>query len=339
MAKRIPGRGESLAYYIKIAGTGEKQAEDLTREEAAEAMELLLSGRATPAQTGAFLLALRMKGEAPAEVAGFAEAARRFSAPVRAPPGALDVCDYAGRTREPFLSLAADFIAAAAGLPVVRHGDGAAPEFAGRRSLFDTLRALGVESGPRPGSPLQFLHVSQVCPPLDRLLHLRRELGVRSVAHVVARLLNPAGAEVHLLGIAHRPTLEVMSRALRILGARRALLVDGVAGSEEVPADAEAGVCELRDGEVRSHRLGPREFGLPHGSVEPVGSAAEDAALVEALLRGEASGPARDGALLNAALRLRVAERASDPPAALGMAREALGSGKAFSLLRELRGR
>jgi anthranilate phosphoribosyltransferase len=279
-----------------------------------------------------------MKGESGPEVAGFAEAARRHTAPLRAPAGALDTADYAGRTREPFLGLAADFIAAAAGVPVVRHGNGAAPEFAGRRSLFDTLRALGVEPGPRPGSPLQFIHVSQVCPPLDRLLHLRRELGVRSAAHVVARLLDPAATGVHLLGIAHRPTLDLMASALRQLGARRALLVDGVAGSEELPMDADAGVCEVRDGEVRNHRLGAREFGLRPGSVGPVKDAAEDAALVESILGGTAAGPARDGALLNGALRLYAAGRTDSKGEALRLVREALDSGKAFSLLEQLRG-
>lgn len=357
MAKRIPGRGETLAYYIKIVGTGERQAEDLTREEAAEAMDLVLSGKATPAQTGAFLLALRMKGESGPEVAGFAEAARRHCPPLAAPPETLDTADYAGRVREPFLSLAADFIAAAAGVPIVRHGNGAAPEFMGRRSIFDTLRALGVEAGPRPGATLQFIHVSQVCPALDGLLHLRRELGVRSVAHVVARLLNPSGAKAHLLGIAHRPTLELMAHALRDSGARRALLVDGVAGSEEMALDAEAGVCEVRArpsthpvdvskhegrgprGEVRNYRMGPKTFGLKGGPVEPVKSAAEDAALLESILKGGTHGPPRDGALLNGALRLWVAGRAADEAEALRRAREALDSGKAFSLLQELRGR
>ncbi len=337
MAKRIPGRGESLAYYIKIVGTGEKQAEDLTQEEAAEAMELILSGRATPAQTGAFLLALRMKGESGAEVAGFAGAARGRATPVRAPPGALDVCDYAGRSGEPSLGLAADVIAASAGLPIVRHGDGSAPEFAGRRSFIATLQALGVEAGPRPDAMLQFLHVSRVCPPLHRLLEMRRELGVRSVAHVVARLLNPAGARLHLLGIAHRPTLERMAHALRALRAERALLVDGVAGSEEVPLDSGVGVCEIRNGEVRNYRLGPKEFGIKPGSVEPVKSAEEDAALVEGVLSGKVEGPPRDSALLNSALRLQVAGREPGPSEALEAAREALDSGKAFSLLEQLR--
>lgn len=357
MAKRIPGRGESLAYYIKIVGTGEKQAEDLTREEAAEAMELILSGRATPVQIGGFLLALRMKGEAGPEHAGFTEAAWKQVRPVEAPPGVLDTADYAGRTGAPFLSLAADFVAAAAGVPIVRHGNGSAPGFAGRRSLFDTLRELGVLTGPRPGARLQFVHITQVCPELHALLELRKQLGVRSVNHTVARMLNPSRARVHLLGISHRPYLEKMARALQELGARRALIVDGVEGSEEMGLDAETGMCEVRarpsthpvdtsqhEGrgprdEVRSLRMGPKEFGLQRGTVEPVKSAAEDAALVEGVLSGRVAGPARDGTLLNGALRLWVAGRAREPPEATEMARETLDSGKAFSLLRELRGR
>lgn len=338
MGKRIPGRRETLAHYIKIVGTGEKQSEDLTREEAAEAMELILSGRASPVQVGGFLMALRMKGEKGPEHAGFTEAARRYVRPVAAPPGVLDTADYAGRARAPFLSIAADLIAASAGVPIVRHGNGSAPGFAKRRSLFDVLRALGVEPGPRAGSPLQFVHLSQFCPEVHRLLELRGELGVRSFNHTVARMLNPSRARVHLLGIAHRPYLERMAFALRTLGAERALIVDGVEGSEQLPLDGEAGVCELRDGETRTYRLGPREFGL---KPEPVGveaeGAAEDAALVERVLRGRESGAPRSAALLNAALRLYAAGRHGDRRGALRAAGEALDSGRPFDLLERLR--
>ncbi|MBI4362681.1 MAG: anthranilate phosphoribosyltransferase [Euryarchaeota archaeon] len=338
MAKRIPGRGETLAYYNKIVGTGEKASEDLTREEAREAMDLILRGKATPAQTGGFLMALRMKGEAAPEHAGFTEAARARLRPVPGPPGVLDTADYAGRTTQPFLSLAADFIAASAGVAIVRHGNGSAPAFAGRRSMFDTLRALRVHTGPRPGKMLQFVHITEFAPEVHSLLELRKELGVRSAMHTVARMLNPSGARSHLLGISHRPYLEKMARALADLGAERALIVDGVSGSEELPPDSGSLVCELRHGELRTHRLGPEEHGLPRGSLDlKITGAAGDAALIEQVLQGKTAGPPRNAALMNAALRLYAAGKTEDPKEALRMSEEALASGRARKLLEEMR--
>jgi len=234
-----------IAELIHQVARGRHGARDLSRGQARRVLTALLAPDADALQLGAFLIAMRMKGETPAELAGFVEAARRhvpgFSEHA-APAGAVDLPCYAGKRRAPPWYLAAALRARDAGIPVLVHGPAGIP---GRVPAGEALARAGVRRAQDPGEAaamlagegIAWLDIADACPPLARLLGLRSRLGVRSFAHTVARLLNPLACTGQLNGVFHPPYVARMAQANTALAQPRSLVFMGAEGEPELYAD------------------------------------------------------------------------------------------------------
>jgi anthranilate phosphoribosyltransferase len=299
--------------------------QDLAQGEAAETMRALMDGAATPAQIGALLMALRMKGETVAEVAGFAREMRARLVPVPAQRRPLlDTCGTGGAACRVFnVSTAAALVIAGAYGPVAKHGNRA---MSGVCGSADVLEALGVRIDLSPAQcadcidrvNIGFLFAPAHHPALRHVGAPRRELGLRTIFNLLGPLSNPAGATLQVMGVYDGALCPLAAGALRELGSARALVVHGEAGMGEVSTIGPTRVSELRHGEIVHYTLKPADLGLhtpePHlEDFAPAPTAAENAGLLRAVLSGKDNdGPARarrDLVAVNvaAALRLRPA--------------------------------
>ncbi|WP_067047392.1 anthranilate phosphoribosyltransferase [Methanofollis ethanolicus] len=319
---------------------------DLTDQEAGAVMEEILGGGATQAQMGAFLTALRMKGESVPEIAGFARAMRGASVRIRPKvTGVLvDTCGTGGDGAGTFnISTAAAFVVAGAGVPVVKHGNRSATS---RCGSADVLAALGVCRDIEPERArtiveeigIVFLYAPAYHPALGRVAGPRSELGIRTVFNLLGPLANPAGAEAQLVGVYSPALTETVAGVLKSLGVRRAMVVNG-SGIDEISTAGPTRVSELREGEVRSYTLLCEDYGIPPASLSDLagGDAAENARILEGVLDGE-HGPARDIVLLNAAAGIYLGGRAGDLAEGLRLAEASIDSGKAREKLDALVG-
>lgn len=317
---------------VHKVGKGPHHAEDLTAEEAEFALRELLEGRATPLQVGAFLLSMRTKGETAAEIAAFTRVLREYRRPVPAPPGVLDVPAYAGKAKTFHALPAAAVVMAAGGLPVLLHAYNEAP---GRVGTGEVLAALGVAAETLEPHGLGYLDIRDYFPKLWDFLELRKEMGVRSVFNVIARLVNPAGARRHLLAITHRPYFEKFRGAFEILGAEKAVVVMGSEGEPEAPFHGVTKAVEVPGGE-KVYR--PEDVGLPRTRPADVASAGpeEEVRLTERILSGEEL-PALNLVLLTAATGLYAGGKAAAWKEGVALAREVISSGAAADKLKALR--
>jgi anthranilate phosphoribosyltransferase len=309
---------------------------DLSEDEAAAVMEEVVSGEATPAQFGAFVTALRMKGESVSEIAGLARIMHRHALHVEVEGPLLDTCGTGGDASGTFnVSTAAGFVCAGAGVRVAKHGNRAASSESGSA---DVLEALGcrIELTPqqvkecieRTGFGFMF---AQAFHPAMRLAGgLRREVGIRTVFNVLGPLTNPAGARHQLLGVPSAELGAKMAEALGRLGAVRALVVAGEGGLDEVSISGATEVFDLHDGRVRRYSFSPNDAGLRAADPSLVkgGSPAENAERIRRILAGE-PGPGRDFVLINAGAALIAAGRAAGLREGVGLASVAIDSGAA----------
>jgi anthranilate phosphoribosyltransferase len=314
---------------------------DLTRAEAAGAMELIMSGEVTGAQFGALLMGLHMKGETVEELAGFASVMRDRAVPVRAGGELLDTCGTGGDRADTFnISTTAAFVAAAPGARVAKHGNRA---ISSRCGSADVLEALGAEvalGAPAVERVLErtgvgFMYAPLFHPAMKHAAGPRREMRVRTVFNVLGPLTNPARARHQVLGVADPALAPKMAETLRELGSSRALVVHGADGLDEITLTGPTQVWELRDGAISCYELRPEELGLELAGLEALrgGSAETNAAITRAVLGGE-PGPRRDVVLLNAAAALLAAGLASDLREGLEEARRALDAGAAQEKLK-----
>ena len=254
-------------FLAKIA-KGPKVSKDLTWDEAKRAMQALIEGDATPAQTGAFLIAMRFKMESVTELASFTAAARSYAGalPIPQDVGVVDLPSYAGK-QDTFHALAgAAILAAAAGGAVLMHGYDGIP---GRPGNAAVLRGLGIPidlEGKAVANMVikhgfGYLDIGLYHPPLYRFLEMRQELGVRNVFHPIARLLNPARAASQVVGLTHPPHFEKTVEAIRMLGLPRALVVRGVEGDPELSIAMATKVLELRDERITPLTLASKDAG------------------------------------------------------------------------------
>lgn len=331
----------------KIA-KGQKASKDLTWDEAKRAMKALIEGEATPAQVGAFLVAMRIKMESVTELASFTAAARSYVAPVPIPRelGLVDLPSYAGK-QDTFHALAgAAIVAAAAGASILMHGYDGIP---GRPGNAGVLKSLGVPIDLEPKAVADvvtrqgfaYLDIALYHPPLYRFLEMRQELGVRNVFHPIARLLNPARAASQVVGLTHPPHFEKTAEALSMLGAPRALVVRGVEGDPELSLAMVTRVLELRDERITPLTLAPKDAGLSLGvSREMAGFPPEqrdrEADLLRRILHNQVPGGQRDWVLLNAALLLYAAGKGPSLATCLPKAQRAIETGAAAKKLEEL---
>lgn len=341
--------GERMRFYLREIGQGPRAGRSLTREEARDAMELILSQQATPAQTGAFLLLQRFKGESPEELVGFAEAVRAGARTVRPDvEGLLDIgSPYDGRKRSIVVSAASAIVTAAVGVPVVMHGEkGIGPKFG--VPIGDVLEALGIDIDAEPeeveGSieeiGVGFMRQSRFAPQVYALRELRTEIALRSCLNTIEKIYNLARAEYGLLGLTHLPYMEKMMAAVQQMGFRRVMIIQGIEGNEDAPTSRPCRVFEWSGGEAGEFRLDPEEYGLQPATREEMagGDAAHNAAIGERIVDGE-PGAHRDLVCLNAGLRVYLTERAQTVAEGIEQARRAIDSGAARTKLEALRER
>ena len=317
------------------------RCEDLTQQEASRAMELIMRGDATPSQIAGFMVALRLKGETPDEIAGLAHTAMAHATPIELPgrEALLDVVGTGGDGAHTFnISTCATFVAAGAGAKVAKHGNRAATSLCG---AADVLEALGVRIDLPPAGVaacieavgIGFLFAPRFHPAFRFAALPRRELGVRTVFNVLGPLCNPAGAGRRALGVADPGLVPRMADALVRLGVDSALVFNS-ADLDELSTTGPSQVVELAAGRQRQYVLDPSSLGLRPASAADLrgGEPGRNAEIARAVLEGEL-GPRRDVVLLNASAALRAAGLAVDWREGLGLAAEAIDSGRAADLL------
>jgi anthranilate synthase/phosphoribosyltransferase len=322
--------------------------DDLSREEARSFMDQIADGSVSQAQVGAFLGALTIKGPTIEEMTGFASSLYDRAVRVPLPEGlsTVDTCGTGGDSSGTFnISTAAAFVAAGAGAKVSKHGN---RSITSRSGSADVLDALGVSTkmGPEEASSaireagMAFLFAPAYHPAFKNIGGPRREVGFRTVFNMMGPMLNPARAHAQVVGVYAPELTETVARVLANLGVRRALVVHGLDGIDEISLAASTKVTELRDGWTRTYTLDPTEYGFELCAPADLkgGDAPENAAIIERVLAGE-PGPKRDVVILNAAAAILAADLAADFGAALELARSSVDSGAAAGVLRELRAR
>jgi anthranilate phosphoribosyltransferase len=318
---------------------------DLSREEARSVMHEIMAGDATAAQIAGFLVALRAKGETAHEIAGCAEAMREHVLAVE--PDRHDVVDVVGTGGDASgtlnISTAAAILAASAGAAVAKHGNRAVSSASGSA---DVLEALGfvldqeptriAESIDRLGFGFMFAPTHH--PAMRHAAPVRRELGLRTIFNVLGPLTNPAGARAGVFGVYAPHLVRTVADALAELEPRRAFVVHGFGGIDELSPCGPNQVCEVVEGRVRDRTIDPAELGLAGGDPTELrgGTAEENAREIRAIYAGDIRGPKRDAVLLNAAGAIAAGGHAADLREGLDVARRALDSGAAASRLDEL---
>lgn len=317
----------------------------LSREQTAEVFEEIFSGQATPAQLGAFMVALRMKGETPEEIAGAADVMRRKATRVRTPAGrpVLDTCGTGGDGAHTVnLSTMVAFVAAAAGATVAKHGN---RSISSKCGSADVLEAAGV-SLDVPVEVVEdciaklgigFLFAPALHGVMKHVAGPRKELGVRSIFNLLGPLSNPAGAKRQLLGVYHRDLVPVLSRTLAALGAERALVVHGEEGLDEISPSGRTYAAWVEGGQVKELVITPEQAGSKRIKLDDIrgGSPEENARRMQAVLGG-ADDPASEAVALNAGAAIWVSGIAADLSTGVDIARRVLKDGSGLAKLRAL---
>src|SRR5438067_7325679 len=328
---------------------------DLTRIEAAAAMEAIMTGAATGAQIGAFLTALRMKGETVEELIGFAQVMRQKVVRIRARGDdvaglsgtdremLIDTCGTGGAATGTFnVSTATAFVVAGAGLKVAKHGNRSVSSLCGSADVVETL-GINLELTPQKvGRCVDEIGIGFLCAPLlhtamKHVMPARREMGVRTVFNMLGPLTNPAGADAQVIGVYTASLTEPLARVLAELGTIRAFVVHGADGLDEISNTGESRVSEVREGIVRTFNVRPEDFGLARASLRDLlgGDRGQNAEIIRTILRGE-PGPRRDIVLMNAAAALVVGARARDLKEGVELAARSIDTGAARDKLERL---
>lgn len=339
---------KSMQDCLAKIAKGQKASKDLTWDEAKRAMKSLIEGEATPAQVGAFLVAMRIKMESVTELAAFVATARSYVPPLSISQelGVIDLPSYAGK-QETFHALAASaIVAAAGGASILMHGYDGIPSRPGNAGMLKAL-GLPIDLDPKTVADtvvkqgFAYLDIALYHPPLYRFLEMRQELGVRNVFHPIARLLNPARAASQVIGLTHPPYFEKTAEVLRMLGSPRALVIRGVEGDPELSIAMVTKVLELRDERITPLTLSPKDVGLSLGASRemagfPPDQREKEADLLRRILHNQLHGGPRDWVLLNAAMLLYAAGKEASIAACIPLARRVIDGGAAARKLDEL---
>ena len=315
--------------------------EDLSATEAADAMGRIMDGEAAPAQIAGLLVALRLKGERPNEIVGFARAMRSRAVRLsRAFDDAFDTCGTGGDGAGTFnISSVVALVVAACGVPVAKHGNRSVSSRCGSADVFE---ALGLQVSAPPDiverclaeAGLAFFFAPTFHPSMRHAAPVRRDLGVRTAFNLLGPLTNPAGARRQLVGVPRPELTELVARALGLLGSERAWVVHGADGLDEISTTGYTKVSELRGGCVRTFYVHPSDFGLLKARPTDLtgGDAVVNAEIARQILAGE-RGPRRDIVLLNAGAALLLSARAGSVSEGVALAGLALDSGAAAQVL------
>ncbi|MBX3064445.1 MAG: anthranilate phosphoribosyltransferase [Anaerolineae bacterium] len=319
----------------------------LTQQEAEAAMDEIMTGAATPAQIGGYLMALRLKGETIEEITGSAISMRRAA---NHPPvnveGLVDTCGTGGDGVGTFnISTTVAFVVAGAGIPVAKHGN---RSVSSKTGSADVLSALGVNIGLTAeqvadcinSAGIGFMFAPNFHPSMKHAIGVRRELGVRTIFNILGPLTNPAGAKRQLLGVAVADLTEVMANVLCLMGGEAAFVVHGEGGLDEMTTTGSNRVSELRDGQVRTYTIEPEELGFIRAPFEELlgGDSEQNAAITRGILDGSIRGGKRDIVLLNAAAAIVAGGKASDLREGITVAAQSIDSGAALGKLHALVG-
>jgi anthranilate phosphoribosyltransferase len=329
---------------------------DLTRIEAAAAMEAIMTGAATNAQIAAFLVALRMKGETVEELIGFAQVMRQKAVRVRTRgnegPASLtgtdremliDTCGTGGDASGTFnVSTATAFVVAGAGLKVAKHGNRSASSLCGSADVVETLGVSLELTAPQVGRCVDevgigFLYAPLLHTAMKHVMGARREMGIRTVFNLLGPLTNPASANAQVIGVAAAALTEPLARVLAELGTHRAFVVHGADGLDEISNTGDSQLSEVREGAVRTFSVRPEDFGFSRASIADLrgGDREQNAQIIRELLAG-AQGARRDIVLMNAAAALVAGGRARELREGVEHAARSLDSGAARDRLERL---
>jgi anthranilate phosphoribosyltransferase len=318
---------------------------DLTVEQASSAMEEIMSGRATPAQISAFLVAMRMKGETIEEITGCARVMREKV--IRLNPNRrplIDTCGTGGDCAGTFnISTTAAFVAAGAGVAVAKHGNRGMSSQCGSA---DVLERLGVRIEAEPAAVercidevgLGFMFAPLYHGAMKHAVGPRREIGIRTIFNILGPLSNPAFADAQVVGVCESRFVEPLAQALKNLGTRHSFVVCGADGLDEITTTASTYIAEAKQGTVTAHEFDPADFDVPRSRKEDLagGDPAVNAEIVVSILDGE-KGPRRDIVVLNVAFALIAAGAAATVTEGLRAAAASIDSGAASEKLRQLR--
>jgi anthranilate phosphoribosyltransferase len=343
---------------IKQAIARVVERQDLSEGEMIEVMDQIMSGGATPAQIGAFITALRMKGETVAEITGAARVMRERATPIRVGKGVvdidrddinidqetlLDVVGTGGDCTNTFnISTTVSFVVSACGVKVAKHGNRSVSSACGSA---DVLEALGVNLDVTPETVercindigIGFLFAPALHGAMKHAIGPRKEIGIRTIFNILGPLTNPAGADCQVMGVYREDLVEPLALVLKNLGCKRGFVVHGLDGMDEMTITAETTVAEVSDAGVTVGRVSPEQFGFSRCTMADLrgGDAKGNAIIVRAVLAGE-KGPKRDVVLLNAAYALMAAGKTVDAAAGMAMAAEAIDSGRALAQVERL---
>jgi anthranilate phosphoribosyltransferase len=315
----------------------------LERADAEAAFELIMDGQATPAQIGAFLMGLRIRGETVDEIAAAATVLRAKALTIQAPPGTIDTCGTGGDSSGTFnISTAAAIVTAACGVPVAKHGNRAVSSKSGSA---DVLAALGVDVAADQSLVLKSLVENNLCflmaprhhAAMRHVAPVREEMGLRTLFNLLGPLSNPAGTRRQLLGVFADHWVTPLAEVLGLLGTERAWVVHGSDGLDELTVTGPSQVAEWHQGRVTRFEVTPESAGLPRSPLESLrgGDAACNAAALRRLLEGE-TGAYRDVVLLNAGAALVVADKAGSLGEGVTLAGAAIDQGRAKACLDRL---
>ena len=315
----------------------------LTMEQSSHVMRQIMGGEATPAQLGAFLTGLRIKGETAQEIAGMAAVMREFALKVEVEGPLIDTVGTGGDGQNTFnISTATAFVAAAAGLKVAKHGNRAA---SGTCGSADVLEALGVQIELTPEGVARCIEEAGVGFMFAPVFHpamryagpVRREIGIRTVFNILGPLTNPAGAQTQLLGVAFPELGETIAEVLGILGSHRAMIVHGHGGLDELSLSGDSTVWEAREGSLSRWTVRVEDTGLTRTPISAIrgGTREENAAAMRRLFEGE-PGPIRDVVLLNSAGVLMAGDLAASIREGVEMSAALIDNGAALASLDRL---
>ncbi len=333
---------------IRVAIDMLARGQDLDSELMHSVMLQIMEGKATDAQTGALLMGLRVKGETVDEITGAAKVMRQKVIPIRPDlpenEPLLDTCGTGGDGASTFnVSTTAAFVAAGAGVRVAKHGN---RSVSSRSGSADVLEALGVKLDLPPGETARaveqagigFLFAPALHPAMKHAIGPRRELGIRTIFNVLGPLTNPAGADCQVLGVYDRALVKPIAEVLGRLGTRKAWVVHGEGGLDEISPLGPTEVAQWHDGSVKEFQVTPEDFGVKTCSMDDIRGQGpeENARIILEILSGE-KGPKRDMVIMNAAAAIIVADKAGTPAEAAQAAAESIDSGRAMAALEKLK--
>jgi anthranilate phosphoribosyltransferase len=322
------------AIEIVVAG------DDLSGGQVGQVMAEIMDGTATPAQFGAFVVALRQKGETPEEIAGMARVMRERSLHVDAGGSLVDTCGTGGDGSGSFnISTTSAFVVAGAGVKVAKHGNRAMSSGSGSADVLEALGAK-IDLGPRSveqclkRTGFGFMFAQRFHPSMKFAAGPRREIGIRTVFNILGPLTNPAGATSQLIGVADPALAPTMARVLGLLGSKHALVVHGEGGFDEITLAGASQIWELVDGDIREYTVTPGQMGLDAINIADirVDGPDESADILRTILAGH-DGPARDVVLANAAAALLAADRVSDLKEGVALAARSIDDGEAATVM------